>query len=377
MTPTKKDFSPTVSPRRYDFIDGLRGIAILGVLAVHLSQFVTGGAGGSFRTGMLREYLESGARGVQLFFIISAFTLFASASQRFGSETSPIRSFYVRRFFRILPLWWISIFLYAYLNGGDPFPQAFMYFGFIRFKDGVEVFPYGWSIFVEETFYLMFPFVFSWINGVPRALRFVAHTCLLSILWYHIAPKVGVPNTIHEFIFLFPFSQWFAIAIGIALFQCLSQDSLKSFLEDSRWARLIDIFTAIALFSSLREGYMSATFSLAGLFVAASSTRTFFGRVARNRILGYFGTYCYSIYLFHNLMLTRLLPYRDPFLSALGLGRATADVRFFICAPVVAGICMFSGFLSWHVLERPFIKLGARLNLWCDENRSRFSSVDA
>jgi peptidoglycan/LPS O-acetylase OafA/YrhL len=364
------DSPTTMEPlRRYDFIDGLRGIAILGVLAVHLSQYVVGGPGGLFRTGILREYLESGARGVQLFFIISAFTLFSSATRRFKTEPNPVRGFYIRRIFRILPLWWIAIFLHKFLIGGNALPSALMYFGFVRFMDGVEVFPYGWSIFVEETFYLMFPFIFAKIDGLPRSLRFVAQTSLLSIVWYHLAPKLGVPNT-HEFIFLFPFSQWFSIAIGIALFQFLRQERVTCLVEDPRSAGLIDVFTAILLFSSLREGYMAATFSLVVLFIAASSTRTVFGRIARNPVLGLLGTYCYSIYLFQFLILSHLAPYRDSFFSALHLGHATADVRFFICAPIVAAICMAVGFMSWHGLERPFIKLGARLNSILDRNQS-------
>ena len=193
-----------VEPARSAFIDGLRGMAILGVLAVHLSQSVTAyGGAGSFRGLFFLQFVEAGARGVQLFFMLSAFTLFSSAKIRFASDPAPAVSFYVRRAFRILPLWWIATAAYAYLGGrglASWWPSALMYFGFIRYRDGAEVFGLGWSIFVEETFYAMFPLVFSRVSDLRRSFLFVAAACVISILWEHSAPKLGVPAA-HDFRF--------------------------------------------------------------------------------------------------------------------------------------------------------------------------------
>src|SRR2546425_10397928 len=99
-------------------IDGLRGIAVLMVLAVHTSQRVGNVAVGSFNSTTVEQFINAGARGVQLFFLLSAFTLFRSSKIKFDREMSPRRNFYIRRAFRILPLWWLITALYTLLGNG-------------------------------------------------------------------------------------------------------------------------------------------------------------------------------------------------------------------------------------------------------------------
>jgi hypothetical protein len=78
----------SIADTRYylSFIDGLRGLAILMVLAVHTSQFVGNDGKGIFLIPWIVPYLNAGARGVQLFFLLSAFTLFSSSRARWGEE---------------------------------------------------------------------------------------------------------------------------------------------------------------------------------------------------------------------------------------------------------------------------------------------------
>src|SRR6266545_836414 len=86
-------------------IDGLRGIAVLMVLAVHTSQRVGNVGLDAFQFPIIGEFVNAGARGVELFFLLSAFTLFRSSKAKYSQETNPRRNFYIRRAFRILPLW--------------------------------------------------------------------------------------------------------------------------------------------------------------------------------------------------------------------------------------------------------------------------------
>ncbi|MDQ0494218.1 peptidoglycan/LPS O-acetylase OafA/YrhL [Paenibacillus brasilensis] len=52
------------------FVDTLRALAIIGVLLVHVSQHVDG------INGWIQKGLSMGAKGVALFYMASAFTLF-------------------------------------------------------------------------------------------------------------------------------------------------------------------------------------------------------------------------------------------------------------------------------------------------------------
>jgi len=352
--------SRSASPVRHAYIDGLRGMAIFGVMIVHFAIWVTGDR--PFRINFLQTMCESGARGVQLFFMISAFTLFSSARVRFASDPFPKLNFYVRRAFRILPLWWVAVAFWARVNRVSPWPDWLMYFGFIRFRDGVEAFGMGWSIFVEETFYVLLPLVFERINGLRSALVFAAQMWIIAILWEPLAKKLGVPDG-HFFIFQFPLTQWFAIATGIALF-FLQEEPLfrRIMLEDASAARLIDAFTAIILFCLIRQGHKAASIGLALLFVACMSPYTLWGKLARNRLLGLFGTCCYSIYLFHYLILTIFERHRDAAFAWIGLGHVAPEIRFFITLPVFAAVCLALGLTLWHGFERPCISVGKRIN---------------
>ena len=63
------DESPASVPVRYDYLDALRGWAILGVVSVNAAYYI----GGAFAGAGLAL---AGRYGVQLFFMVSAFTIF-------------------------------------------------------------------------------------------------------------------------------------------------------------------------------------------------------------------------------------------------------------------------------------------------------------
>src|SRR4030088_3596129 len=92
--------------KKYNWIDFGRGIAILLVIMVHTGQ--------SFASSnLLRSFTESGMMGVQLFFILSAITLFNSYNNRYEKDgTDRNKYFFIRRFFRIAPLYYFFAVFY-------------------------------------------------------------------------------------------------------------------------------------------------------------------------------------------------------------------------------------------------------------------------
>ncbi len=157
----------TTRKRSFDF---LRGIAILGVITVHTSQsFPSGVSEIDFVAGL-------GRFGVQLFFYVSALTMCHMWMAREG-ESNPIRKFYVRRLFRIAPLFWIAIPVYLFINGNDKSYWAPEGVGStqiiltIMFLHGFwpssinSVVPGGWSVAVEMTFYALFPLLIRTVKN--------------------------------------------------------------------------------------------------------------------------------------------------------------------------------------------------------------------
>jgi len=173
--------------KKYAFIDALRGWAILAVVFFHTAVVVAPGS------NLLTMVKEQGARGVQLFYIASALTIFLSMRGRAG-EDDATRKFFIRRFFRIAPLFYLA--MIAYLIGYGFGPRAGAPYGLngwhilwtATFLNGWHpeminsVVPVGWSIAVEMTFYLFAPLLFARIKNIRHALLLVLVALILMKL---------------------------------------------------------------------------------------------------------------------------------------------------------------------------------------------------
>lgn len=93
---------------KYDYIDALRGWAILGVVLTHCNYQQLPSIGVNI--------MKSGGNGVQLFFVVSACTLWLSLTAR-KSEKGFISNFFIRRIFRIAPLYYLAIIYYLFQDG--------------------------------------------------------------------------------------------------------------------------------------------------------------------------------------------------------------------------------------------------------------------
>src|SRR5262249_45825966 len=91
-------------------IDAVRGWAIFGVIIAHVSTMSS--------AGPFQPLAQLGLRGVQLFFSASALTLFLAFHRR-KSEPASIRNYFIRRFFRIAPFYYLACASWlAYLGTG-------------------------------------------------------------------------------------------------------------------------------------------------------------------------------------------------------------------------------------------------------------------
>lgn len=92
------------SDRLY-FLDSLRGLAAIYVLAFHV--FASPQPNMPLPP-MAKQWLDFGHTGVTLFFVISAFSLSMTMPRHIASG-APILSFAISRFFRIVPLFHVLI----------------------------------------------------------------------------------------------------------------------------------------------------------------------------------------------------------------------------------------------------------------------------
>lgn len=138
--------------------------------------------------------MSQGARGVQLFFITSALTLSLSWNLRRTQETSSVRNFYLRRFFRIAPMFYVAISFYSILYGFSPrywAPNGIEWWFLpltVLFVNGyfpqtiTSVVPGGWSIAVEMNFYLVLPLILRYLTTWKSVTAFFVFTMTLSLV---------------------------------------------------------------------------------------------------------------------------------------------------------------------------------------------------
>jgi peptidoglycan/LPS O-acetylase OafA/YrhL len=172
------------------YIDSLRGWAILLVMLTHAAQ-------GNMAADALHQAVPQDAvivlpeplrmicgyagSGVQLFFVVSALSLARSWRLRGEQGLAGLGHYFIRRFFRIAPMFYVGIALYLCLYGWGPRLYAPMgirpidvalTLGLVHIWSTNalnSVVPGDWSIGVEAMFYLILP-VLLWLGRTPLRL---------------------------------------------------------------------------------------------------------------------------------------------------------------------------------------------------------------
>src|SRR5579862_8148032 len=197
--------------KRFAYIDALRGIAILMVIAVHTSGCLPN------LSGATRALANQGARGVQLFYVVSALTLcFAWYGRGDG-----VRPFYVRRLFRIAPMYWLGIIGFLMLEGTGPrywapsgidWRDILMNVFFVHEfapEAITSVVEGGWTIANEMIFYAIFPLLVvalrSWIIALIALIASIFFAQWLYPVAIAVLPRLFSSQSIdlvHNYAFL-------------------------------------------------------------------------------------------------------------------------------------------------------------------------------
>lgn len=213
-------------------IDATRGWAILLVMLVHSKGLYPELPWPVARIAVFGWY------GVQLFFVASAFTLLLSWHRHQAPLVIKLESFFLRRFFRIAPMYYIAAFAYLILRPpGDQadFWQFLLTLCFLNgwtpqwmgTADGAwQVVPGGWSISVEFSFYLVFPILALWVTTLRRAVAFATISLVVMIASHALGTSWLSahfdPETLDRFLFFWFPNQLVVFALGFVLFHAIA-----------------------------------------------------------------------------------------------------------------------------------------------------------
>jgi peptidoglycan/LPS O-acetylase OafA/YrhL len=172
--------SPISSDTRIPELDGVRGIAILIVLLFHLFFFPMRFQKWHGLAKLVSMATYPGWLGVDLFFVLSGFLITGLLLDGKHRENA-LRTFFVRRALRILPLYYLILsVIFVCYRGSTPFVlMGFVYMANVAPLFGIEMIDTPlWSLSVEEHFYLGWP----WLVHFAKFRTVVITAALLCVL---------------------------------------------------------------------------------------------------------------------------------------------------------------------------------------------------
>jgi peptidoglycan/LPS O-acetylase OafA/YrhL len=360
-------------------LDGLRGIAILLVVACHFqSNLGISADGGAWP---LVAVAHAGWMGVDLFFVLSGFLITGILVDARGSD-SYFSAFYARRALRILPVYYGFLFVIfvvlplLHLGAGDNYMlarqhQVWYWLHTTNIMMAIDELPgrgpypstLFWSLAVEEQFYFIWPAIVALCS--PRMLRRV---CIAGVIGCIVLRIVGGLTGVSGLaLSVLPFTRGDTLFIG----GLLAIEYRGAGLERYRKAAKIAVIASVIVFIALIGIYGQLDYDDRGtamfgsiaimalgasaLIIGTTSTESRFARSLRSGFLRFFGRYSYALYVVHTAVLAGLNHYY-PFRSLGTLAEYALPAQT-AWALTYVGLSVGVAMLSWNLVEKHFLRL--------------------
>jgi peptidoglycan/LPS O-acetylase OafA/YrhL len=298
--------------QQIDALTGLRGLAAGLVFFHHYFQK-------NWSVPSPGTWLTEGYVGVSIFFTLSGFLITRTYLQRFVAGKISFSEYWVRRFARIYPAYFVLLAGWYLLQGriehhSPTFDQALIHFGLLQGFSPSYIFTAltpAWSLTVEECFYLLAPSVFLLFARLELIGRLVALAALGAILWQlgqafpASAQHVGIYTIFGRF-------TEFGIGILAAVTLVKKEGWLRSWREPMTLAFFASLVATMGLLRSLAAesgqayGLMTPygiqthwllSLGTAALCIGAANGSRFAETILGNRPMEYLGRVSYAFYL--------------------------------------------------------------------------------
>jgi peptidoglycan/LPS O-acetylase OafA/YrhL len=368
-----------LSQLHFPALDGLRGIAVLLVMFHHFVRELTPT---SRLAQFAQQVLGKGWVGVDIFFALSGFLITGILLD--GKERGvPLRVFYARRALRIFPLYYFAllfslaiaaidkgvfgpaaqggsiphmVWLWTYLSN---LPRSFQQLGepLHRWLN----LGHFWSLAIEEQFYLVWPWLVMGLS--TRTFLMAALACLpLSVLAKLLLLKVGISPINADY---FTFVRMAGLCAG-AVVAVLVRDRGLATLRRLATSGLVAVIGVSLLLVAVRQRalwvtvlgnhlLLSVAFSSIVAIVVSTPSTSRINRVLGSTVLSWFGVRSYGLYVWHCLLQRPMVAG----LHVLGIVPVTGLAQIELMTALL-GLSCLAATLSWHLIERPFLKMRSR-----------------
>ncbi|MBI3511676.1 MAG: acyltransferase [Bacteroidetes bacterium] len=304
--------------------------------------------------------------GVDMFFMISGFLItYLMLREKSSTGKIDIPKFYLRRIFRIWPLYYFIIAITPLLIYWTGFakpeykPVIFFYNNFRTIATEQWTFPFAhfWSICVEEHFYLLWPFLVAlfpikrlpsvFLTVIIFSIGFRAYCSIHGWSWYH-----GYLNTFSRIdalalgglgawiIFHRPFK--LKVPVYARLLVYISMIWLLSYDDLNEWNTLFDMlfkkYLYLLLFGMMMLNYV---------FNEDAALRW-----GPKHPVNYLGRCCFGIYLWGNIILNIFInkvTEKHPFMT-----------HWYMFWPAIIFLSLIIPIISYELIEKPFMKFKSR-----------------
>jgi peptidoglycan/LPS O-acetylase OafA/YrhL len=342
-------------------IEFLRTFSALGVVWIHVWTFFRNPTLNLFSVDLFKVVSFVG-NGVDFFFVISGFLMFLALQNKDFSIIT-YWTFIKKRFFRIAPLYYVSILVYFsvfnfFLNHQVSLKSVLIDALFLNnyFKDNIAY--TFWSLAVEWGFYLIVPFLFIFKDLKKRLITFsllviVSFIRLFQLEWN--ADLFLTPDM--------PFPLFIEFGCGILIGFILTNEKWKtsirinqtwlnlfigfSILYAGRLMRLTEIVQHTGQFSILFKVFSGPvlTFGFAYIMYMLISNHGKFSKFAEQGFFQFLGRLSYGVYLWHVLFIS-FLPL---------LFKPTDGPYIMIIAFLLVSLCSVGlSWLTYEIIEKRY-----------------------
>ncbi|HEU5167116.1 MAG TPA: acyltransferase [Chitinophagaceae bacterium] len=187
-----------IIPKRIFGLDVMRAIAILFVLLSHTVFLLPFSKDTRY---LVFQYF--GFFGVEIFFVLSGYLvgkILIKLLNKRPVEFKTVRHFWIRRWFRTLPGYYLALLLTTIVYGfsykqfvfAEPYNLLYLVFLQNFISPHPNFFPLAWSLSIEEWFYLLFPLWFVLISWLSRNKKNYQLVAILSFLLVIVTLRVIV-----------------------------------------------------------------------------------------------------------------------------------------------------------------------------------------
>ncbi len=303
------------------FLPALTGIRAIAAYLVFIYHFTPSP---SFIGQTLYNFLHEFHVGVTLFFVLSGFII----TYNYFEKINSLKMYFVNRFSRIFPMYFIlTTFTFVFfaiqknLFLISDFKEFLSCISFLKgFSPNLRLvgISQGWTLTVEESFYLMAPLIFLFIKRSKIYLIIIPIIIILT--GFGIVNLISIPNSFefinsNNFMLLFTFFGRcfeFFVGIGIALFYKANKKEFKT--KMFTYFGVIVILLSILILSFLKtdqqEGiyhplgiivnnFILPIFGIAPLYLGLLFENTGFKKFLSTKTMILLGKSSYIFYLIH------------------------------------------------------------------------------